>query len=300
MARRPTWIVLTVTAALLIVLAVSLAPLRGTETVVTAATTTSLYQTGLLDALASAYRSGEPGVTIHFIPVGSGEALERAARGDACLVFVHAPSLEKEYIEAGAITMHRIIAFNYFVILGPPSDPAGVRNATDPVDAFKRIYDAGERGEALFVSRGDNSGTHVREMMLWSRAGLDPRGKPWYRETGQGMAETLVAASEMGAYTLSDIGTYLRLSGEGRIPGLTVLYEGGSELINIYSVYLATSCTGPERAAAESIIGFVSGPEGQGVIARFGVEEYGRPLFYKAEGNLSWLEREWKNLAGAG
>ncbi len=300
MPSRMPGIALTILAALLLMIAASWAPLRESGTIVRAATTTSLYQTGLLDALASAYRSWEPSVTIHFLPVGSGEALERAARGDACVVFVHAPSLEKEYIGKGAITMHRIIAFNYFVILGPPNDPAGVREARDPIDAFKRIYMAGERGEAVFVSRGDNSGTHVRELMLWSRAGLDPRGKPWYRETGQGMAETLVVASEMGAYTLSDIGTYLRLSKEGRIPGLTILYDGGSELINIYSVYLASPCGGAERRAAESLISFVSGPLGQEIIARFGVDKYGRPLFYKAEGNLTWLEEEWEKLAGGG
>ncbi len=263
---------------------------------VVASTTTSLYATGLLDALASEYKRAT-GVEIQFIPVGSGEALERAARGDACMVLAHAPSLEARYLEEGAIAGGAIFAYNYFVIVGPSGDPAGVRGAEDAVDAMRRIYEAGEAGRAVFVSRGDRSGTHVREMQLWRAAGLDPRGKPWYIETGQGMGETLVIASEKQAYTLSDTGTFLKFSLDGRIPGLEALYTGDNYLINIYSAYLSAKCSGREAEAAEGFIEFLASPEGQSIIASYGVEEYGQPLFYPAAGNEDWLKTAWEALA---
>ncbi len=264
---------------------------------VVAATTTSLYATGLLDFLENEFKRGHPGVEVDFVAVGSGEALRRAEAGDACLVFVHAPSLERVYIERGVLVEGRIFAYNFFVIVGPVDDPAGVRGASNAVEAFRRIYDAGEEGRAVFVSRGDRSGTHVRELSLWRAAGLDPRGRPWYVERGAGMAETLVTAAELGAYTLSDIGTFLKLKAEGRIPNLEILYTNSTELINIYSVYLVSSCTGAERKAAIEFIEFVVSEEGQKLIAEYGVEEFGRPLFYPAAGRLEELKEIWEMLA---
>ncbi len=216
--------------------------------------------------------------------------------GDACMVFVHAPSLEKQYLEKGVIEDGKIFAYNYFVIVGPPRDPAGVKNAKSAVEAFRAIYIAGEEGKAVFVSRGDNSGTHVKELSLWKAAGLDPRGRSWYKESGQGMAQTLVMASEMGAYTLSDIGTYLKLKSEGKIPGLEILYASGEELINIYSVYLVKTCTGKERQAAEEFAKFVV--EYQDLIGSYGVDRYGQPLFYPAKGKEDYLRQVWERLAG--
>lgn len=276
-----------------------LAGRRGSgEVRVVASTTTSLYATGLLDALAQAYENGHPGVSIEFVPVGSGQALRLAADGSACMVFVHAPSLEKTYIEKGSIENGRVIAFNYFVIVGPKSDPAGIRGAGSAVEAFKRIYEAGEEGRAKFVSRGDMSGTHVREMKLWRLAGLDPEGRPWYLVSGTGMGQTLVMASEIGAYTLSDVGTFLAYKREGRIPGLEALYTGDRLLINVYSVYISSSCTGPERRAAEGFLEFVAGPDGQSIIANYGLEKYGAHLFYPALGNETRLREAWEWLAG--
>lgn len=270
--------------------------LQGSKPVrVTVTTTTSLYATGLLEYLAGEFKKTHPNVEIEFIPVGSGEALRRAEMGDACMVFVHAPSLEAQYIEKGVIGEGRIFAYNHFIIVGPPGDPAGVRGAASAVEAFKRIYEAGEQGKAVFVSRGDNSGTHVKEMSLWRKAGLDPSGRPWYKESGQGMAQTLIMASEMGAYTLSDIGTYLKLRSEGKIPGLEVLYTGGEELINIYSVYLVESCKGDERKAAEEFARFVH--ERQDLIGSYGVDKYGQPLFHPAEGKEDYLREAWQRLA---
>ena len=297
---RATSVVLVAALALLVAGLAAGSLLRGQTVTVDATTTTSLYQTGLLEALASDFAGTHSGVTIRFIAVGSGEALARAARGDACLVLVHAPSLEKKYIEEGVLERHEIIAFNYFVIVGPTSDPANVSSASSPVEAFKRIYRAGEEGRALFVSRGDRSGTHVRELALWRLAGLDPEGRPWYLEAGQGMSETLIIAAEKGAYTLSDMGTYLKLSREGRLPGLKILYSGGRELINVYSAYLVSSCTGRERSAAEAFLAYLSSERGQQLIAGYGADKYGAPLFYKAAGNETMLEEAWEWLAGQG
>jgi len=293
-------IALLILAAIIVVAALLASLLPSRTVTVDATTTTSLYQTGLLEALASDFRSTHSGVTIRFIAVGSGEALARAARGDACLVLVHAPSLEKKYIEEGVLEDHRIIASNYFVIVGPESDPANVSGARSPVEAFQRIYRAGEEGRALFVSRGDRSGTHVRELSLWRLAGLSPEGRPWYLEAGQGMSETLVIAAEKGAYTLSDIGTYLKLSREGRLPGMKILYSGGKELINVYSAYLVSSCSGRERSAAKAFLDYLVSERGQRLIGSYGADKYGEPLFYKAMGNETMLREAWEWLAGQG
>ncbi|MEB3773313.1 MAG: tungsten ABC transporter permease, partial [Desulfurococcales archaeon] len=151
----------------------------------------------------------------------------------------------------------------------------------------------GERGRVKFISRGDGSGTHVREMMIWRMAGLKPGGD-WYMESGQGMAQTLVMASELGAYTLSDIGTYLALKGEGRLEGLEILYTNSSELINIYSIYYTSSCKEGEWEAARGFMEFIISNQDL-------IEEYNRvaggPLFHPAKG-ADWLGIEWRRLAG--
>ena len=262
---------------------------------VTVTTTTSLYVTGLLDYLANEFRKQYPNVMIDFIAVGSGEALERAARGDACMVFVHAPSLERRYIDKGVITNHLIIAYNYFVIVGPEDDPVGIKYVSNVAEAFKRIYEAGEKGLALFVSRGDMSGTHVKELSIWNITGLNPQGRPWYRETGSGMGKTLVVANELRAYTLSDIGTYLMFKEEGRIPYLEILYMNDSMLINIYSIYIVKQCIGVERTYAEKFARFIY--EHQDLIGRYGIDKYGQPLFYPAKEHEEKLYRIWSELS---
>ncbi len=266
------------------------------EVRVRATTTTSLYATGLLDFLEEKFREREPRVEVDFIAVGSGEALRRASNGDACLVFVHAPSLEREYLERGSIYDGRIFAYNYFIIAGPPEDPAGVNGANSPVKAFSLIFRAGERGKAVFVSRGDNSGTHVKEMSLWKASGLDPRGKRWYLETGSGMGNTLMVANEKNGYVLTDVGTYLKFKSEGKLPNLEVLFQGGEELLNVYSVYLVTSCKGEEAKIAKEFADFVA-EDAQDLIGSYGVKEYGRPLFYPAKGKEEWLSSMWDRLA---
>lgn len=209
---------------------------------------------------------------------------------------MHAPSLEKEYIEKGVLVNGSIFAYNYFVIAGPREDPANISRAVNAVDAFKRIYEAGERGIAIFVSRGDRSGTHIRELLIWREAGLDPRDKIWYIEAGAGMAETLLLANEKRAYVLSDIGTFLKLKRDGRIPELEILYTNSTELINIYSVYLVKTCSGSERRAAIMFMEFLLG-EGQELIGKYGVDLYGQPLFYPARNKTDYLRSIWNILA---
>ncbi len=263
-------------------------------------TTTSLYATGLLDLLADEFQKKYPGVSVQFIPVGSGEALRRASLGDADAVTVHAPSLEAQYIEEGYLIDGRIFAYNHFIIVGPPEDPAEI-SGVDPVEAMRRIYEAGERGEALFVSRGDNSGTHVKELSLWEAAGLDPRGKPWYIESGSGMSQTLMLANEKRAYTLSDIGTYLKMS--ERLAELTILLDRGEELINIYSVYVVNpdKVPGVNSRLAKAFADFLVSDEVQELIGSYGTEKFGRPLFYPARGDPTGeLRAAWERLATGG
>ena len=259
-------------------------------------TTTSLYATGLLDMLADEFRRERPNVFVQFLAVGSGEALRIASQGDVDLVLVHAPPLEQRYIELGVIADGRIFAYNYFVLVGPADDPAGARGL-DVKDAFRAIFKAGRGGKAVFVSRGDNSGTHVRELEIWGKVGLDPHGEPWYIETGSGMSQTLMVAAERGAYTLSDIGTYLRFS--GRLKGLDIISDKGEELLNIYSAYIVPGSKNAE--VAEEFIEFLVSERGQALIGSYGVEEYGRPLFYPASSApAGWLRDNWLKMAGGG
>jgi len=264
-------------------------------------TTTSLYATGLLDKLADEFKKMYPDVLIQFIPVGSGEALRRAGMGDADLVLVHAPNLEKKYIDDGILIEGEIFAYNYFVVVGPPTDPAGVKNVKNVTQAFRKIYDAGVNGEALFVSRGDNSGTHNRELFIWNSVGIKPEGS-WYIESGTGMSQTLEIANEKGAYTLSDIGTYLKLKKSGVLNNLEMLVSGDPNLINIYSVYIVN----PEKVGgvnydlAEMFREFIVGEEGQRIIGEYGVAEYGANLFYPAEANkLDELRSIWNYFASS-
>ena len=294
MKRKLLIIVMTVALAILIVLSLYL--VQGGTIRIRVTTTTSLYATGLLEHLAYEFTRERDKVVFDFIPVGSGEALKRAARGDACMVFAHAPSLEAKYLASGDLVYGRIFAYNYFVIAGPESDPAEVRKAASAVEAFKNIYIAGEEGKAKFVSRGDNSGTHVKELSIWSRTGLDPRGKPWYLEVGSGMAQTLIVANEEEAYVFSDIGTFLKFKKEGKIPRLVVLYTNDTELINIYSVYLSKHCRGNEREIALAFIEFIAG-EAQNLVEYYGVNEYGENLFSPARNKYDWLEEVWRELA---
>jgi len=260
-------------------------------------TTTSLYQTGLLEYLALNFKKYNPDVDIIFLPIGSGEALERASRGDTCIALVHAPSLEIRYLNNGTLYRHTIFAYNYFIIVGPRSDPANISKASDAIDAFRRIYNAAEKGLTVFISRGDNSGTNAKEIQLWRIAGLNPFGRKWYKECGCGMVQALIQANEMNGYTLSDISTFLALRYNGSIQNLENLFYSDTQLINIYSAYLSSRCSGRELEYAEKFIEFIVCEEGQKLISSYGMERYGVSLFGSVVGKEQQLLDIWNQLA---
>lgn len=232
------------------------------------ASTTSTEDSGLFGELLPAFNRAHPEYRVVVIAVGTGEALELGERGDADVLLVHAPAAESVFVARGHGTERREVMYNDFVLVGPPTDPAGVRGRS-VMEALSLIASA----TAPFVSRGDDSGTHKREQALWRSAGLSPSGA-WYLSTGQGMGEVLRIASERRAYTLTDRGTYLFL---GRELDLEVLVEGGQELLNTYGVIPVAAS--PRLRGAELFMEWITGPEGQELIGRYGVERFGQRLF---------------------
>ncbi len=258
-------------------------------------TTTSLYATGLLDVIAKAFSREYPNVRLEFIAVGSGAALKIAEMGDACVVLIHEPYLERQYLMKGVISGGRVFAYNYFVVVGPSKDPANISSVDNVLEVFRRVYMAGELGRAYFVSRGDNSGTHLRELMIWGLLGVDPSSTSWYRSCGCGMSDALLIANEYNAYTLSDLGTYLKFKGRGKLQNLELLYINTNDnlTINIYSAYIVSKCGGDERRYGELLIDFIYKDAG-GVIRDYGVEEFKQPLFYPVLEDESKLLRIWE------
>jgi len=240
-------------------------------------TTTSTQDSGLLDVLVPLFEQ-KTGYTVKTIAVGTGQALALAARGEADVVLAHAPSLEKKYVADGKMLDRRLVMHNDFVIIGPADDPAKIKGMKKAADAMKAIASTGSR----FVSRGDNSGTHVLEKSLWKLAGVEPQGA-WYLEAGQGMGATLGIADDRKAYTLTDRGTYLAFQKRVRLP---ILVEGDKPLLNIYSVMRVNPSNGPRinSAGGAAFAEFVLSPETQAVIKTFGVEKYGQPLFVPVAG----------------
>jgi len=242
----------------------------------TLTTTTSTYDTGLLDELNAPFQDMY-GVTVDAVAQGTGQALETARAGDSDVVMVHARSLEDEFMREGYGVNRRDIMFNDFVIVGPEGDPAGIEGMESATEAFATIADAGE----TFVSRGDNSGTHTKELAVWEAAGVDPGGD-WYQETGQGMGEVLNIANQQGGYTISDRGTYLSQRSES---DLVILVqgpiEGGPELLsNPYGIMAVNPAVhdNVNYDLAMAYIGYITSPEGQRRI-----EEYranGEQLFF--------------------
>jgi tungstate transport system substrate-binding protein len=235
------------------------------------ATTTSTQDSGLLDVLIPAFER-ESGYRVKTIAVGSGEAIEMGARGEADVVLAHSPAAEEELMADGKGGERRTVMHNDFVVVGPAADPAEVRGAT-AAEALARIAEAG----APFLSRGDESGTHTFELGLWEEAGRNPQGA-WYQESGQGMGATLQIANDKDAYTISDRGTYLATESAR---DLEILVEGGAELLNVYHVIDIAPDAG-ERVNDEggkALADWLVSPAAQDEIKSFGVEEFGEPLF---------------------
>lgn len=238
------------------------------------ATTTSLDDSGLLDRLAPIFEA-ETGVNLKVIAVGTGAALRMAEQGDADVLLVHAPNSERALLAAGDAAARELVAYNDFVIVGPAADPAGVAGTSDAAAALAAISDTA----APFASRGDDSGTHKKELALWGAAGIEPAGD-WYLEVGQGMSATLTIADQRGAYALTDRGTFLahreRLS-------LQVAVEGDAGLLNYYSVLTVSEDKGGINAAgARAWADFIRRPDIQDQIGDYRRAEYGRPLFIPA------------------
>jgi len=256
---------------------------RGTSSLVVS-TTTSLYDTGILDEIEEAFEAKNP-IDLYFISVGTGLAITHAERGDADMILVHAPSQELVFLEEGYGVNRKIIAYNFFSIVGPTDDPAGIEEMT-PVEALRTLVERGRSGEATWVSRGDDSGTHTKEKGLWTAAGFDVsvlREEGWYREAGTGMGKTLQIAEELEAYTLTDMGTYLKYR-EEELVGLEVLVGAGEELINVYSA-IAVGTEANDDANfddAMAFIEFLVSEEGQSIFEEYGVEDYGTNLFKPA------------------
>jgi tungstate transport system substrate-binding protein len=260
----------------------------GTRTLVVS-TTTSLYDTGILDLIEDAFEA-ENQIDLYFISVGTGLAITHAQRGDADMILVHAPSREFVFMEEGYGVNRKIIAYNFFSIVGPGDDPAGIREKT-PTEVLERLIERGRTGEAVWVSRGDDSGTHTKEIGLWSEVAFDVsmlREEDWYREAGAGMGKTLQIAEEYGAYTLTDMGTFLKYSKDGLVT-LEVLVGVGEELINIYSAITVDPEANPDANFEDAVtfIEYLTSSEGQALFGSFGFDAYGFSLFSPAVELLS-------------
>jgi len=260
--------------ALLGVLAILMAVgCGGGKEEVILATTTSTYDSGLLDTLVPNFE-GQTDYEVKIIAVGTGQALAMGERGDADVLLVHAPSSEMELVESGAAINRQLVMHNDFIIVGSEDDPAGIEGMTSAADAFATIYD----NEATFISRGDDSGTHKKEKAIWEDAGLDPEGKSWYEQSGQGMGATLQIANQKDAYTLSDRGTYLAQSEN---LDLVVLVEGDPVFFNVYHVMQVN----PEKfdkvndEGGAAFVDFMISDSAQDIIRDFGVDKFGQPLF---------------------
>jgi len=240
------------------------------------ATTTSTENSGLLEWLLPPFEERE-NIEVQVIAVGTGQALALGERGDADLLLVHARAREDAFMDAGHGAERRDVMWNDFVILGPPSDPAGVHGLTDASVALRRIADA----KSPFVSRGDDSGTHIKERALWAKTGGPPEGEPFYLDAGQGMGKCLVMADEKRAYVLADRGTFLSVKST---IDLEVLVEGDPALRNPYGVILVDPKRHPgvHAGAAGRLFDYLTSPAGQARISAFRVD--GAQLFHPVSG----------------
>ena len=237
------------------------------------ATTTSTADSGLLDVILPLFEA-EAGVEVDVIAVGTGQSLKLGEDGNADVVLVHARAQEEAFMEAGHGIRREDVMYNDFIIVGPASDPAGVMGMTDVVAAMTQIAET----QSLFVSRGDDSGTHVREKQLWAAAAIEPAGD-WYVSSGQGMGAVLTMANEQQAYTLSDRATYLARTLEGT--DLVIAVEGDALMFNPYGVIVVNPEKNPaiQVDLANQFVDWIISVPTQEVIAEYGMEQFGQPLF---------------------
>lgn len=262
--------------AILALLAITLPAVASTKSVILA-TTTSTQDSGLLDVLVPMFEK-ESGYQVKTISVGSGQAMKMGEKGEADVLLVHSPDAEKNFMTGGFGVSRRLVMHNDFVIVGPASDPAKIKGIS-AADAMKRIAQSG----TIFISRGDNSGTHAKEKGLWKGAAINPEGNKWYQQTGLGMGQTLNVAAEKKCYTITDRATYLALK---KNLGLEILVEGDGKLLNVYHVIELNPVKSPKIniPGGKAFADFMVAKKTQQVIGRFGVDKYGAPLFFPDAG----------------
>ncbi len=241
------------------------------------ATTTSTVDTGLLDVLNPIFEK-KTGFRVKTISVGTGQALAMGEKGEADVLLTHAEEAEKKLVESGAVINYQLVMHNDFVIVGPSGDPAGIKGKPSS-EALKAVA----AKESLFISRGDDSGTHKKELSIWKKAGVTPAGAKWYQESGQGMGATLRMASEKQAYSLTDRGTYLAQKASLK---LDILSEGDKSLLNIYHVMQVNheKFTKVNAEGAKAFVAFMIAPDTQKMIGEFGKDKFGQPLFFPDAG----------------
>jgi tungstate transport system substrate-binding protein len=248
------------------------------------ATTTSTQDSGLLDALLPVFEK-KTGYFVKTIAVGSGQAIAMGGKGEADVLLVHSPADEKKFMDEANGSRRLLVMHNDFIVIGPAGDPAGIKAAKTAPEGFKKIAEK----KALFISRGDKSGTHAKEKKIWEAAALNPEGESWYQQTGLGMGQTLAVAAEKKGYTLTDRGTYLS---QQKNLGLPILLQGDKSLLNIYHVIEVSSRKWPKAnaAGAKAFADFMVAPATQKLIGGFGKEKFGAALFTpdagKAEDSL--------------
>ena len=292
MRRRTLFAVATVMVALLLICGCTGTtqpdtPVDTEKQQLRIATTTSLYDTKLLDRLSAIFEE-EHNAEVLIVSAGTGKAIEYGQRGDVDVLMVHDRAREDVFLADGYGTNRRVFAYNYFIIVGPESDPAAIKGL-QPEEAFTAIREKGMAGDAdvIFVSRGDASGTHSKEKAIWKGAGFnystDVQGSgDWYQEAGTGMGATLSMTNEKQAYALSDIGTYLAYKGD---LDLVTLVDEGDILLNVYCAMQINPEKYPDinSTIAKDWINFMISDDVQKEIASFGVDQYGQPLFYAAQ-----------------
>jgi tungstate transport system substrate-binding protein len=236
------------------------------------ATTTSTVDTGLLDLLVPDFEK-RTGYIVKTIAVGTGQALVMGQKGEADVLLTHAPESEVPLVEKGIVVNYQLVMHNDFVVVGPAGDPAKIKGIKLSADAFKKIAET----SAIFISRGDDSGTHKKELSLWKMAGLKPGGS-WYQQSGSGMGQTLLIASEKKGYTLTDRGTYLA---QQKNLQLEIMVQGEKNLLNIYHVMQVNAKLFPKvnERGARAFVKYMVSRRTQLLIAEFGKEKYGQALF---------------------
>ena len=265
---------LAVAVGLLLAGPVAVAPSNAQDKSIVVASTTSTQDSGLFGYILPKFKE-KTGIDVKVIAQGTGQALDTARRGDADVVFVHAKAQEEKFVADGFGVKRFDVMYNDFVVIGPKSDPAGIKGGNDAVAAFKAIAAKG----APFVSRGDKSGTHSAELKLWKEAGLDPAGtKPgWYREIGQGMGAALNTAGGMGGYVLSDRGTWISFKNKG---DLQIVVEGDKRLFNQYGIILVNPAKHAhvKKDLGQQFIDWVISAEGQNAIKSYRIQD--QQLFF--------------------